>query len=104
MIRAIGVGFGLLLLYVAWHTLPVQWVLTILILSGAVTLALLPKPESDPRRWLPQDHDHGYAKDDPKAVCEVCGALGCYYHDSPWTLDDERAMAADRDYDEERSE
>ena len=91
MTRAIGVGFALLLFYVALHTLPVQWVLTILILSGAVTLAFLPKPERDPRRWLPQDDPND---DEPLPTWNFDG----------WTLDDERAAAADRDYDEEWSE
>lgn len=104
MVKALGIGFAMLLGYALLHTLPMQWILTVLILSGCVTLALLDPPQSDPRRWLPEEHDHGYAKDDPKAVCCECGAIGCYYHESPWTLDDERAMAADRDYDEERSE
>lgn len=87
MVKALGFGFGLLLFYVALHTLPVQWFLAILILSGCVTLALLDPPQSDPRRWLPPEEP----EDEQPWL-------------SPWTLDDERAMAADRDYDEERSE
>ena len=94
MTRAIGIGFALLLFYVALHTLPVQWFLTILILSGAVTLAFLPKPERDPRYWLPPDYEN-----DVSPWCSTDPTLL-----APWTLDDERAMAADRDYDEERSE
>ena len=87
MVKALGVGLAMLLFYVALHTLPVQWVLTILILSGAVTLAFMPKPDRDPRRWLPPEPDEW-----EEQLRHV------------WTLDDERAAAADRDYDEERSE
>lgn len=108
MVRAIGTGLALTILMVALSPyLPLPWLIAVLIVMVCVNLAIVSPEEADPTDWLPQEeneHDHGYLRDDPKAVCGVCGALGCYYHESldRWDVEDERAFTADCEYDEER--